>query len=138
MKAGHTNPVTQSHGRQIWDKLADLEFSNPGLTGSASLANLPSLGQPHSDADSMRSAAQILVKANVGFGNALYVRGHGAGLSWKKGTPLVCISDDTWGIVLSGVRKPFVFKLLLNDLKWSTGEDYFGGPGDQITVTPLF
>jgi hypothetical protein len=40
--------------------------------------------------------------------------------------------------VLSGVEKPFAFKLLLNDQVWSTGADYRAAPGDTVTVTPSF
>jgi hypothetical protein len=80
----------------------------------------------------------ITVKVDVGFGNALYIRGGGAGLSWNKGTLLDCVSNDTWSIVLPSVEKPLAFKLLLNDEVWSTGEDYNAAPGDAVTVTPAF
>lgn len=80
----------------------------------------------------------ITVKVDVGFGNALYIRGDGAGLSWNKGTLLDCVSNDTWSIVLPSVEKPLTFKLLLNDEAWSTGEDYNAAPGDAVTVTPSF
>ena len=80
----------------------------------------------------------ITVKVDVGFGNALYIRGDGAGLSWNKGTLLDCVSNDTWSIVLPSVGKPLAFKLLLNDEVWSTGEDYNAAPGDTVTVTPAF
>ncbi len=80
----------------------------------------------------------ITVKVDVGFGNALYIRGDGAGLSWNKGTLLDCVSNDTWSIVLPSVEKPLMFKLLLNDEAWSTGEDYNAAPGDAVTVTPSF
>jgi hypothetical protein len=80
----------------------------------------------------------ITAKVNVGFGNALFIRGSGAGLSWSKGTPLTCIGPDAWSIVLAGAASPFAFKFVLNDEKWSTGKDYLAGPGDTVTVTPAF
>ena len=80
----------------------------------------------------------ITAKIDVGFGNALYVRGDGAGLSWDKGTPLACKATDTWSIVLPGVGKPFVFKFVLNDQEWSVGKDYLAAPGETVTVTPSF
>ena len=80
----------------------------------------------------------ITAKIDVGFGNALFVRGSGAGLSWNKGSPLVCVSSDTWRIVLPGADSPFAFKFLVNDDAWSTGKDFLAGPGDTVTVTPAF
>jgi hypothetical protein len=80
----------------------------------------------------------ITAKVDVGFGNALYIRGDGAGLSWNKGTLLDCVSNDTWSIVLPSVDKPLAFKLVLNDEVWSSGEDFNAAPGDTVTVTPAF
>jgi len=80
----------------------------------------------------------ITAKVDVGFGNALFIRGDGAGLSWNKGTLLDCVSNDTWSIVLPSVDKPLAFKLVLNDELWSAGDDYSAAPGDTVTVTPSF
>src|SRR5208283_3751628 len=52
----------------------------------------------------------ITAKVDVGFGNSLFIRGDGAGLSWSKGTLLDCVSSDTWSIVLPSVDKPLAFK----------------------------
>ena|ERR1019366_5102644 len=84
------------------------------------------------------SRVTLIAKTDVGFGNTLFVRGDGAGLSWEKGTALDCSSDDTWTLVLPVVEKPFAFKLVLNDTIWSTGGDYTAAPGDTVTVTPSF
>ena len=80
----------------------------------------------------------ITAKIDIGFGNSLYVRGDGAGLSWDRGTPLVCMAADSWTIVLPSVAKAFSFKFVLNDRDWSAGKDYLAGPGDTVTVTPAF
>jgi len=80
----------------------------------------------------------LVAKVDVGFGNSLYVRGDGAGLSWSSGKVLECSSGDTWTLVLLGVEKPFAFKFVRNDTDWSTGEDYMAAPGDTVTVTPVF
>ena len=80
----------------------------------------------------------ITAKVDVGFGNALFIRGDGAGLSWNKGTLLDCVSNDTCSIVLPSVDKPLAFKLVLNDELWSAGDDYSAAPGDTVTVTPSF
>jgi len=80
----------------------------------------------------------IVVKADVGFGNSLFIRGSGAGLSWEKGTILENSSNDTWKIVLPAAEAPFAFKVVKNDDVWSIGEDYSAAPGDTVTVTPTF
>ena len=84
------------------------------------------------------SRVTIVAKADVGFGNSLFLRGDGAGLSWEKGLLLDNVSGDTWRTVLSGVEKPFAFKLLINDEVWSAGADFVASPGDTVTVTPSF
>jgi hypothetical protein len=84
------------------------------------------------------SSVTITAKIDVGFGNTLFLRGSGPGLTWTKGIPLVCIAADAWSLVLPGASGPFAFKFLLNDADWSTGKDYLAGPGDTVTVTPVF
>jgi hypothetical protein len=84
------------------------------------------------------SSVTITAKIDIGFGNSLFLRGSGAGLSWTKGTALVCIAPDAWSLVLPGADGPFAFKFLRNDADWSTGKDYLAGPGDTVTVTPVF
>jgi hypothetical protein len=85
-----------------------------------------------------RLATTITALIDVGFGNSLYVRGEGPGLSWDKGTLLQCVGDDKWTLVLGESARPVVFKFLVNDVSWSVGEDYTVAPGTSITVTPVF
>lgn len=80
----------------------------------------------------------ISASIDVGFGNALYLRGEGPGLSWDKGVKLACVANDKWTIVLGESARPYVFKFLLNDEVWSTGEDFTADPGVSITLTPSF
>jgi hypothetical protein len=80
---------------------------------------------------------KIVAKIDVGFGNALFVRGDGAGLSWEKGRGLD-YSGDAWVLVLSGVEEPFEFKFLVNDLSWSSDSNYCASPGDTLTLVPVF
>ena len=79
----------------------------------------------------------IKAKIDVGFGNNLFVRGQGAGLSWEQGTPLVCVDGQTWRWNAPASDK-VTFKLLLNDSIWSQGEDLVADAGKEITVTPRF
>jgi hypothetical protein len=84
------------------------------------------------------ASTKIVAKIDVGFGNTLYVRGEGSGLSWEKGVPLDCIADDEWSLSLSETSRPVVFKFLINDLTWSIGEDYAAQPGSAVVFTPAF
>ncbi|MGD0413546.1 MAG: hypothetical protein ABSC18_17800 [Verrucomicrobiota bacterium] len=79
----------------------------------------------------------IDVKRDVGFGNALFLRGQGGGLTWERGLPLVCVDAQTWR--WSGMAKdPITFKLLLNDKIWSAGNDLKIAPGQRMEVAPEF
>jgi hypothetical protein len=79
----------------------------------------------------------IEAKIDVGFGNALYLRGEGMGLSWNQGVPLTCVDGMTWK--WSGeINNPLKFKLLLNDAVWAAGEDLVAAPGQKMEICPTF
>lgn len=80
----------------------------------------------------------ISANTDVGFGNALFVRGEGAGLSWDKGLRMECVANDRWSLALGDSSRPFVFKFLVNDDVWSLGDDYTVAPGTSVTLTPSF
>ena len=80
----------------------------------------------------------ITAAIDVGFGNTLYIRGDGAGLSWDAGVPLECVKGDRWSIVLPETAKPIACKFLINDLTWSVGPDYVVEPGKKATIAPAF
>jgi hypothetical protein len=84
------------------------------------------------------AATVITAQIDVGFGNTLFIRGDGPGLSWEKGVPLGCTAVDRWTISLLVTTRPVVFKFLLNDKLWSLGEDYVVKPGGNATFTPKF
>jgi hypothetical protein len=80
----------------------------------------------------------IMARVDVGFGNALYLRGEGAGLTWDAGVPMQCIEDDLWRLVLGESARGYVFKFLVNDLTWSIGPDNTAANGASVTLTPEF
>ncbi len=80
----------------------------------------------------------INARIRVAFGDHLYARGEGGELSWNHGVALDCIADDLWTLSIKGVTAPVTFKLLVNDLNWSQGNDYTVEPGQSVTVTPSF
>ena len=84
------------------------------------------------------SKVVIVAAVDVGFGNAVFVRGDEPALSWDKGVALGWVGDAKWEIVLTNVTKPFEFKFLVNDAAWSAGGNLTASPGDTVTVTPSF
>lgn len=80
----------------------------------------------------------IIAALDVGFGNAVYIRGDEPFLSWDKGVALGNVDGGKWEIVLTAVTKPFQFKFLVNDSTWSSGENYSASPGDTVTISPSF
>jgi hypothetical protein len=83
-------------------------------------------------------ATTITAQIDIGFGNALYLRGEGPGLSWDRGLLMNCVSDNQWQAVIAESARPIVFKFLVNDLSWSAGEDYSAVPGSTVVLTPTF
>ena len=81
---------------------------------------------------------EVAARINVGFGNSLFIRGQGAGLSWDKGVPLVCEDASTWVWSTRQPRDKVTFKLLLNDTVWAQGNDVILEPGRRIELRPQF
>jgi hypothetical protein len=84
------------------------------------------------------TSTKITAQFDVGFGNTLYIRGEGPGLSWDRGLAMDCVADDEWTITISDATVPVVFKFLLNDITWCVGNDYVVEPGGSIAVVPSF
>jgi hypothetical protein len=82
-------------------------------------------------------ATTIEAKIDVGFGNTLYLRGQGPGLSWERGVPCECVNGNTWRWTAPRAEK-LTFKLLLNDSVWARGADLVIGPGEKVEVVPAF
>jgi hypothetical protein len=79
----------------------------------------------------------IEAKIDVGFGNRLFLRGQGEGLSWDRGTPLECVDSQTWRLIVPSKDK-LQFKLLINDSVWAKGEDVVATPGKRVELVPAF
>lgn len=83
------------------------------------------------------AVTRIIANVDVGYGNTLYLRGEGAGLSWDKGVPLDNLGSDqwSWSTVSAG---NILFKFLINDKVWSTGDNLTVTQGDTCIATPTF
>lgn len=98
--------------------------------------NSPS--QQSESAGHKRGTTCVTVKVDCGFGNELFIRGDGAGLSWNKGLKLRNIDANTW---IWETDRPFTqsyFKVLINDENFESGENHFIKHGSQIVYTPSF
>jgi len=86
-----------------------------------------------------QTAAQtrIIARVDVGFGNALYVRGEGAGLSWNKGTALANVTPYEWTLSCSN-KGTVIFKFLINDELWAEGENITLPAGRESISSPTF
>ena len=81
--------------------------------------------------------ARIIARVDVGFSNTLYVRGEGAGLSWKKGTALTNVTPYEWALSSSKKGK-VIFKFLINDELWAEGENITLQAGRESISSPTF
>lgn len=80
----------------------------------------------------------LTARVDVGFGNSLYVRGEGAGLSWAKGTLLDNVSPYEWTLKTTKAKGEVEFKFLLNDEIWAEGENLNVALGGTSISSPIF
>ena len=80
----------------------------------------------------------IVAYVDVGFGNTLYIRGEGAGLSWKKGMPLKNVSATEWVFDTNKATGLVNFKFLINDQVWAEGENVAVEAGSKSISSPRF
>ena len=84
------------------------------------------------------SKTTIAARVDVGFGNNLYIRGEGAGLSWDVGILMKNLSPYEWAWEAKNASKPIEYKLLINDELWANGENQFAMVGDTAITAPTF
>lgn len=80
----------------------------------------------------------IRAQVDVGFGNSLFIRGNGGGLSWEQGTPMDWVDGDWVWSSASVNGAGLEFKFLLNDEAWSEGENESLKAGETSISTPSF
>jgi membrane protein involved in colicin uptake len=80
----------------------------------------------------------LIARVDVGFGNSLYVRGSGAGLSWTKGTLLDNVSPYEWAFKSTKAKGDVEFKFVLNDEIWAEGENLTVAVGGTSISSPIF
>ncbi len=80
----------------------------------------------------------IIARVDVGFGNQLYIRGAGAGLSWEKGLPLENVSAYEWAFATTKAKSDVTFKFLINDELWAEGDNIIVAKGAASISSPVF
>ncbi len=80
----------------------------------------------------------IAARVDVGFGNNLYIRGEGAGLSWDVGILMKNLSPYEWAWEAKSASDPIEYKFLINDELWANGENQFAKSGDTSISAPTF
>ena len=80
----------------------------------------------------------IIARVDVGFGNSLYVRGEGAGLSWDKGVQLDNVSPYEWAFSTTQAKGDVTFKFLINDEIWADGDNLTVAKGGTSISSPFF
>lgn len=94
-----------------------------------------------SSVDTARSkncTAKVTIKYDVGFGNTLFIRGHGANLSWDKGIQLKNVKQNEWEWETTATFTKCEFKILINDTHYETGPDHVLTFGSSVQYTPHF
>jgi len=84
------------------------------------------------------SKTTIAARVDVGFGNNLYIRGNGGGLSWDVGTLMKNLSPYEWVWESKKVSKTIEYKLIINDELWANGENQFANPNSTSICAPTF
>lgn len=83
-------------------------------------------------------ATFITANIDIGFGNHLYIRGEGPGLTWDHGLAMDCVGAGLWTTTVKNATLPVVYKVLVNDVSWSAGDDFVAEPGQSVTIIPSF
>jgi len=80
----------------------------------------------------------VTARVDVGFGNDLFIRGEGAGLSWDKGVLMDNVSPYEWVWKTTRAKSDVEFKFLINDEQWADGDNLTVSPGGASISTPTF
>ncbi len=123
-------PVLKSASKTVAAKKPATSKAATGTNGHAPVSAKAIIATPVN--------TTVVAKIDVGFGNALYIRGAGPGLSWENGVLMSCVGDDVWQATLSESARGYTVKFLINDATWSVGPDFSFASGQSVTFSPAF
>lgn len=120
-------------------------ITKPAATSKSAPASKPAPAKKAAPASSKKATAKttgkqtlIIAKADVGWGNSLYLRGIGGGLSWDVGVLMDNMKKDEWTWSCPASDGPITFKFVRNDLHWALGPDRIAVPGETAIIVPQF
>jgi hypothetical protein len=119
------------------------QSSNPApaeATASTSQQSQNPAKSPAASYEKRKGAAttRVIVKYDVGFGNALFIRGKGINLNWNKGILLRNTKKDEWVWETDAPFSACEFKVLLNDREFELGDNHPLTQGSAIQYAPKF
>jgi hypothetical protein len=138
--------VKQAPAKEVTTKKAAVKKTAVKKTATATKASAAKKAAPAKKAAVAKKVSQpaktpvtkIVARVDVGYGNELYVRGEGAGLSWDKGKLMECIGSNEWVLTTDAAKTGVVFKFLINDSHWADGEDVTVSAGGTSISAPSF
>lgn len=106
---------------------------------------MPSTGENRKQGEPTTAVAKpavlpvrIVANVDVGYGNTLFLRGEGGGLSRQVGIAMNCDDANSWSWTGGSSDERITFKFLINDQVWSAGDDLTVEQGQTSTSTPEF
>lgn len=84
------------------------------------------------------SVTTVTAIADIGWGNQLFLRGEGGGLSWEQGVPMTCNGGAEWVWISTANDPVFNFKVVLNDKFWAAGDNHTVSSGNTHISYPAF
>jgi len=81
---------------------------------------------------------RVVAEVDVGFGHTVSVRGDTEPLSWDQGWWAWPVQGNRWELVLTEVDGSFVFKTLVDDVTWQSGDDVPGEAGRDNVTVPVY
>ncbi len=130
-KAATKKTATKKAVKKVARKTAGGALSQPPFVGNK--MGLP----PRPAADREPQLTTVIAKVDVGWGNSVYIRGEGGGLSWNSGR-LMDWNNDSWTWSTTAAVTGLTFKFILNDEQWAEGENLTVPSGGTSVSTPEF
>ncbi len=120
-------------------EVKDSQFENQAAISTSSFASSPApIKKAAEIKKNSSSKTTIKVKFDVGFSNALYIRGEGKGLSWDHGILLKNTKADEWTWENNEAFGSYEFKILINDRIYENGKNHQLKAGESFSYTPNF
>jgi len=82
--------------------------------------------------------SRVTITYDSGWGNTIYIRGEGGGLSWEKGIAMVNVTADVWEWKTCQQFDIGSFKVLINDAEYESGENHVLIYGGEVRYSPKF